>query len=98
MQIIRIKEGQTLLDIAARFCGDASLAIDIAMINGIDVEDVVIGMGINVPDYIINKKSVIDYLAKRNDLPASGLTAAQAAMYEDEWTLFYTTGLPPTHG
>jgi hypothetical protein len=96
MQIITISEGQTLLDIAARYCGDASLAFDIAELNGINIDDIVVGANINVPDYLINKKAIVEYLRERNVIPASALD--DNTTYEDEWTLFYTTGLPPTHG
>jgi LysM domain len=98
MQTITISEGQTLVDIAARYCGDAALAIDIAMLNGIDIDDIQEGDSLILPDVAIDKKAIVENLLARKNNPASALTAEEAIAYEDEWTLYYTVGLPPTHG
>lgn len=94
MQTIQINEGQTLLDIAIQYCGDADKANDIALLNGLDIDDIVLGQSLKVPDLLIGQKHITQSLQKDGIIPAS---AIEASDYEDEWTLYYTTGLPASH-
>lgn len=98
MQTITISEGQTLLDIAARYCGDAAVAIDIAMLNGIDVDDIQEGDSLILSDVAIDKKAIVENLIARKTVPASKVIDDEEIAYEDEWTLYYTVGLPANHG
>ena len=94
MQIIQSSEGQTLVDIAIEYCGDASKAMDIAILNGLDIDDVSIGQTLQVPDLVIDKKAIVTSLADGNIAPAS---AIETNDYADEWEQYYTTGLPESH-
>lgn len=95
MQIIQTREGQTLLDVAIEHCGDASLVAQIAVINSLDIDDILLGQSLQVPDLVIDKKAIVTSLATENIIPASAL---EIDTYADEWTLYYTTGLPSSHG
>lgn len=56
MRIIKVSEGQTLLDIAMQHCGDVSAVYEIADLNGKSVtDDLVIGEDLKVPDAIDNR-------------------------------------------
>ncbi|MGN6604570.1 MAG: LysM peptidoglycan-binding domain-containing protein [Ginsengibacter sp.] len=61
MRTITVSEGQTLLDIAMQYCGDASVLFDIADLNGLEVtDDLVPGQQLLVPDAEIDKQAVAD--------------------------------------
>lgn len=86
MQTITISEGQTLVDIAARYCGDASLAVDIAILNGVDIDDIVMATTLKVPDCDISKRQIVATLNKRNVAPASALTTP---LVDDSWAIYW---------
>jgi hypothetical protein len=86
-----INNRQTLLDIATEYLGDPDRAVEIAILNNLDVDDIVAGSVIVLPTVDLNKSTVINGLGSRNLVPAS---AIEINIYEDEWILYYTTGLP----
>ena len=94
MQTIQSSEGQTLVDIAIEYCGDASKAMDIAILNGFDIDDVTIGQTLQVPDFVIDKKAIVASLADGNIVPASAIEVNEHA---DEWEQYYNEGLPESH-
>lgn len=96
MQIIQTSEGQTLLDVALMHCGDATLVVQIAILNGLNIDDILIGQSLKLPDVSIDKKAIVASLEKDNIEPASALSPFDN--FEDEWKLYYTTGLPSSHG
>lgn len=95
--LVIVKNRQTLTDVATEHLGDADRAIEVAILNGLDLDDMVAGSYVLLPQ-IDNYKQPIADLFDAVSAPISALNAAQAARYEDEWTLFYTTGLPASHG
>lgn len=94
MQTIQISEGQTLVDIAIEYCGDASLAIEIAILNGLDVDDILIGQSLQLPDLEIDKKAIVTGFFDANIIPASAIEVDE---YADEWEQYYNEGLPESH-
>ena len=86
-----IKNRQTVLDIALQYLGDPERIVEVAMLNNMDVDDVAAGTGISLPTVDLNKSTVINGLTSRNLVPASAVLVNN---YEDEWTLYYTIGLP----
>ena len=94
MRIIQSSEGQTLVDVAVEHCGDASVAVDIAILNGLDIDDILLGQSLKLPDLTIDKKAIVTSLVEGNIIPASAIEVDE---YADEWTLYYTTGLPASH-
>ena len=95
--LVIVKNRQTLTDVATEHLGDADRAIELAILNGLDLDDVGPGTFVLLPK-IDNYKQPIADLFDAITAPISALNVAQAARYEDEWTLFYTTGLPASHG
>ena len=95
MQTIQSSEGQILLDVAIEYCGDASLVTQIAILNGLDIDDILLGQSLIVPEMNIDKKAIVDSLKKYYIVPASALS--QFDNYEDEWQQYYSTGLPSSH-
>lgn len=78
MPIIKVKEGQTLLDIAVQYLGDASKAFEIAITNGLNFsDDLVIGTELIVGDVAVDKKKVVKIFSENNLIPASGKTLSQ---------------------
>jgi hypothetical protein len=93
-----IDNRQTLLDIAIQELGDAERLVELALLNGFDIDDIDATTEIVVSTVDASKKKIIDGLATKKIKPASFLASDKATVYEDEWTLYYTVGLPPTHG
>ena len=72
MQIINIEPTQTLYDVALQECGDQSAAVDIALLNGIDVTDTPApGTALLLPD-IVNRR-VGKYYSDNKIKPATAL-------------------------
>lgn len=70
MRSIKIQEGQTLVDIAMQYCGDALAVFDVAELNGIGITDEPeIGQILFVPDPAIDKIKIVE--AFRKLVPAS---------------------------
>jgi len=69
---IKIKENQTLFDIALIHYGDANTAFAIARKNNISITDILaVGTEIELPE--VNKnKAVVDFYANNNIEPATG--------------------------
>ena len=96
MRTIQTNEGQTILDIAMQYCGDSETAVTIALLNVLDIDDLLLGQSLLVPDTVIDKQAIVTGFRVSNIVPASALTPYDN--YEDEWALYYTTGLPSSHG
>ncbi len=72
MRTINIRQNQTLFDIALQECGNQSAAIDIALLNGIDItESPPFGTTLLLPD-VINRR-VLKYYQDNNIQPATKL-------------------------
>lgn len=71
-QIIKAGEGQTFLDIAMQYCGDALRADEIAVMNGMAVTaDLQPGQDIEIPVVVIDKINVVAAFDERGLIPAS---------------------------
>ena len=93
MQVI-VKNRQTIIDIAIQYLGDADRAVEIAILNGLDFDDIPAGTMILLPDIDNYKQRIADLFGDIN-APASAIIGTN--LFEDEWTLYYTTGLPSSH-
>ena len=72
MQIIKAGEGQTFLDIAMQYCGDALRADEIAVLNGQPVTaGLQPGQDITIPIVVIDKINVVAAFEERELIPAS---------------------------
>ena len=97
MNSVIVQSGQTWLDLAMQYCGDSSRAGEIALLNGYDdvTGDINAGDVMLVPTDLKAATKRIAAVFTSKNAPAS---AIEANTYEDEWTLYYTTGLPESHG
>lgn len=93
-----IDNRQTLLDLAVEHLGDAERLVELALLNSFDIDDIDAGIEFVLPEVDINKARIINGLKKQNIHPASALDYEDYALLEDEWTLYYTVGLPANHG
>lgn len=91
--LVIVKNRQTIIDIAIQYLGDAERAAEIAILNELDFDDIPAGTLITIPDIDNYKQRIADLFGDMN-APAS---AIEVNSYEDEWTLYYTTGLPSSH-
>ena len=72
MQIIKVGEGQTLIDIAMQYCGDALRVFDVADLNGLQItDDLEPGSELKVPDAAIEKRAVVIEFSRLSLFPAS---------------------------
>lgn len=108
MKTIVVQRGQTWLDIAAQYTGVAERAVEIALLNGYDdvTADLVAGQSLSVPTDLTAQQKKIANLFNTKNAPASGIgldkykdeqTIALEHHYVDEWTLYFTVGLPASH-
>lgn len=73
MKVIKVLKNQTLVDIAMQELGDASGAITLAVMNGKKVTDFLdSGETIQVPDYDIEKRHLVNLFQDDSNKPASG--------------------------
>jgi hypothetical protein len=93
-----IDNRQTLLDVTIQELGDAERLVELALLNGFDIDELDAGNDVLLNEIDVSKKKIVDGLAMRKIKPSSVLSYDQVIAYEDEWTLYYTVGLPPTHG
>jgi hypothetical protein len=70
---ITVSEGQSFIDIAIQYMGDATKAFDIAALNGYaGITDVpLIGTLLNIPDADISSLSIVNTFAATGVIPAS---------------------------
>lgn len=98
MQNVTVQSGQTLLDIASQWLGNSERAFELMILNGFDelTVDLVAGSILVVPNdtMSVTEKRIAALFSPLN-APAS---AIEGNLFEDEWTLYYTTGLPSSHG
>lgn len=72
MRSIEIGEGQTLIDIAMQYCGDALRVFDVAELNGLQItDDLVPGEFLKVPDAEIDKEKITIEFSNYGLQPAS---------------------------
>lgn len=90
---VTVKNRQTLTDVATQYLGDASRAVEIAILNNLDMDDVAAGSVIQLPD-IDNYKQPIADLFGDVTAPASAIENDEFA---DEWEQYYNEGLPESH-
>lgn len=70
MRQIKVKNGQTILDIAVQYCGDVEAAFDIAAMNDIEVtSQPETGTVLLIPE--ISNKRVVSYFGANNIAPAT---------------------------
>lgn len=93
-----INNRQTLLDVTIQELGDAERLVELALLNGFDIDELDSGTEVVINEIDVSKNKIVDGLASRKIKPSSVLTRDQATAYEDEWTLYYTVGLPANHG
>jgi hypothetical protein len=89
---MKVSDGQTLFDIAIRYCGDASEAIAIAILNGISItDDLVTAQPIDVLPTI--DSDISGYYDNKGLCPATGITTpAESALIEEGiefWSIEY---------
>lgn len=71
-QTIKVGEGQTLLDIAMQYCGDVTVCLAIAELNGKSISDLLTtGEQLLVPVPDISKQKIVDLFAQKGLFPAS---------------------------
>lgn len=72
MQTVIVKQGQSILDIAIIYTGDAVIGFDIAKLNNLSITDVLTaGQKLIVPDVI--KKNIVALFDPKNQ-PATDVT------------------------
>lgn len=72
MRSIKTGEGQTVLDIAMQYCGDAGKAIEICVLNNVSITtDFAPGTILKVPDVAIEKEKIVKEFADNLLVPAS---------------------------
>ena len=89
---MKVSDGQSLLDIAIQYCGDASEAIAIAILNGVSItDDLVTAQSIDVPPTI--NSDISGYYENKGLCPATGITTpAESALIEEGvefWAIEY---------
>lgn len=73
MRNIKIQEGQTLIDIAMQYCGDALAVFDVAKLNGLEITyELIPGEFLFVPDAAIEKVKIVEAFVGL--VPASAYT------------------------
>ncbi len=75
MEIIKISEGQTLIDIAIQYLGDASRYVEIIELNNLTItEDIHAGDELIIPTVTNEKTAIVSLFRKKNIKPASAIT------------------------
>ena len=85
-----INNRQTLLDIAVEHLGDAEQLVEVALLNGFDIDDLEAGTFVVTPTSDLGRNKIIQGLKKRNIVPASALDEETAII--DEWEAYYDNG------
>lgn len=76
VSVVKALANQTILDIAIQECGDVIAGFDFATQNGLSItDDLILGKDYKKTD-ILNTK-IVDYYAKRNLHPATGITVTE---------------------
>ena len=72
MKEVKVLKNQTLVDLAVQELGDASRAVELAVLNEMQVTDhLVAGTLVTVPDYERGKRSMVTLFADDSNKPAS---------------------------
>jgi len=96
MKNIIVQYGQTWVDIAAQYCGDASRALEISLLNGYDdvTGDISAGDVLKVPTDLTAATKKLAAVFTSKNAPASAIEVDEFA---DEWEQYYNEGLPLSH-
>lgn len=77
MEIVVVRSGQTLLDLAIQTKGDAGTALALAVANGMNLtDDLTTDQQIEVPDVIEGDENIHTYYTVRGYYPASAVTTS----------------------
>jgi hypothetical protein len=72
---VKVKQGQSLLDIAIQHCGTAESVYDLAIANGLSITDELVpGQLLNLP--AVTDKKTVSYFDTNEIKPATAVTAA----------------------
>ena len=72
MVTVKILDGQTISDIAVQALGDAERSMEVAYLNGMSLtDDLIAGSFINVPDFDLSEKNVVQLFSDPANAPAS---------------------------
>ncbi len=72
MRSIKTGEGQTVIDIAMQYCGDAGKAVEICILNNVSITtEFAPGTILNVPDVVIENEKIVNEFADNLLVPAS---------------------------
>jgi len=82
---VTVKQRQTIVDIALQYLGDADELVTLALLNGIDINDVAAGTALKLPTANPYKQSVIEQFNDVN-APASALTTP---LVDDSWAIYW---------
>lgn len=79
MNEVTIQYGQNIFDVCAQKLGDATRAMEVAVLNGISVTDTLqAGTKLLLPAADDNKRSVLQVFSVAMNLPANGYCSADA--------------------
>lgn len=83
--MISVIENQSLLDIAVQEDGSVLTAFEWALINGLSItDDLAPGQKLLVPNPIFRNADVADYFKGKNQMVATGISAADLAAINPE--------------
>lgn len=72
MQRITAKTGQSFLDIAMQYCGDAALAVNASLLNDTSItQELTAGASYQLPAALVDKQRVVQLLSYPQSIPAS---------------------------
>ena len=69
---MKVKDNQTIFDFATQNCGDPSSAYELAVLNGINITDDIVGLDLILPDVV--NSDIVNYFNNKNITPATLLT------------------------
>lgn len=85
---VTVKRGQTILDIAIEYLGDAERIDELCSLNEIGItDDLAINQILLIPDIIQDKKNVVAVFSRRKIKPASALETL--VLDQSDWDVFY---------
>ncbi len=94
METVIVKQNQSILDVAGEHLGDADRVVELAILNGVDIDSLASGVLMESPLLDIRKAEITNQF---NDAVAPISELGNDAEQDDEWTLYYNEGLPASH-
>jgi hypothetical protein len=83
MRIVKVLAGQTLVDIAIHYLGDAARALEVATLNELNTTDeLTSGQQLIVPDTALDKQGTVAFFQNSAFAPASGITDEDSSVGE----------------